>query len=37
MPVEFVGLIELQDWNFLAGLAGIISAFVILTIWSRGL
>jgi len=37
MPVEFVDLITTQDFYFLSGLAGLVSAFVILTIWSRGL
>lgn len=36
MPVEFIDLISQQDFSYLMGLAGIASAFVILTIWSQG-
>jgi hypothetical protein len=37
MPVELVGLISADNFNYLMGLAGIASAFVVLVIWSRGL
>lgn len=37
MPEEFIGLIMYEDYQFLMGLAGVVSAFVVLTIWSRGL
>jgi hypothetical protein len=37
MPVEFVGLITPEHFNFLSGGAGMLSAFIILTFWSKGL
>lgn len=37
MPLELQGLITPENYNYLMGLAGITSAFVVLVIWSRGL
>lgn len=37
MPVEFVGLITVEHYGYLMGLAGIASAFVLLIIWAQGL
>lgn len=37
MPADLVGLITLEQFNYLMGFAGIVSAFVVLIIWSRGI
>ena len=37
MPVELLGFITPEQFNYLSGLAGITSAFVVLVIWSRGI
>lgn len=37
MPPELVGMITPEQFNYLMGLSGIASAFVILVIWSKGL
>jgi hypothetical protein len=37
MPTEFVGLITAEHYNALMGLAGIVSGFVVVLIWSKGL
>lgn len=37
MPTELIGLIEPNHYHALMGFAGVISAFVVLMIWSRGL
>ena len=37
MPAELVGVLAPEQYNYLMGLAGIASAFVVLVIWSRGL
>jgi hypothetical protein len=37
MPAELVGVLTPDNYNYLMGLSGIASAFVVLIIWSRGL
>ena len=37
MPVEFADLLTQNDFYFLSGLSGIVSALVILKLWANGL
>lgn len=37
MPIQFVDLLTPEHYHALMGLCGIFSAFIVLTIWSRGL
>jgi hypothetical protein len=36
-PAELVGLITVEQFNYLSGLAGITSGLIVWLIWSRGL
>jgi len=37
MPIELQPYLTADNYNYLMGLCGIVSAFVILLIWSQGL
>jgi len=37
MPVELLGLITVEQYFYLSGLAGVTAAFVVWLLWSRGL
>jgi len=37
MPIEFQGILTVDNYNYLMGLSGLVSAFIVLQIWSKGL
>lgn len=37
MPVEFTDILTVDNYNYLMGMSGLVSAYIVLQIWSKGL